>query len=248
MNLIICDDNAVEMEKMKEEIEKYGKESNKNLKVVSYVQSIDLYDDLSRKQMGDLYILDIDMPVMNGLELAQKIHAIDINIPVIFLTAHPEYASLAFKVQAFRYVSKMQIETELWEAVDSATQYREKLCKFSCLTIKTDGNCFRIPYDQIQYAKKVGKNIELHTLFRSFLYRDEMRRLLEALNDSRFVRIDRGCMVNLDFVEGYTEHFVRIAGAPELSISRRMLPDFKRAFAKRWMADIAQRKKGVSST
>ena len=136
MNLIICDDNAVEMEKMKEEIEKYGKESNKNLKVVSYVQSIDLYDDLSRKQMGDLYILDIDMPVMNGLELAQKIHAIDINIPVIFLTAHPEYASLAFKVQAFRYVSKMQIETELWEAVDSATQYREKLCKFSCLTIK----------------------------------------------------------------------------------------------------------------
>lgn len=96
--------------------------------------------------------------------------------------------------------------------------------------------------------KKMGKNIELHTLFRSFLYRDDMKRLLEALNDSRFVRIDRSCMVNLDFVEGYTEHFVQIAGAPELSISRRMLPDFKRAFAKRWMADIAQREKGVSST
>ena len=75
-----------------------------------------------------------------------------------------------------------------------------------------------------------------------------MRRLLEALNDSRFVRIDRGCMVNLDFVEGYSEHFVRIAGAPELSISRRMLPDFKRAFARRWMANIAQREKGASST
>lgn len=248
MNLIICEDNSLELEKLKEEIERYGKEGKRNIKVISYLQSTILYDDLDRKQMGDIYILDIDMPIISGLELAQKIHAIDMNIPVIFLTAHPEYASLAFKVQAFRYVSKIQIETELWEAVDSATQYREKLCKFSCLTIKTDGNCFRIPYDQIQYAKKMGKNIELHTLYRSFLYRDDMKRLLEVLNDSRFARIDRGCMVNLDFVEGYTEHFVRIAGAPELSVSRRMLPDFKRAFARRWMADIAQREKGASST
>lgn len=248
MNLIICEDNSLELEKLKEEIERYGKEGKRNIKVISYLQSTILYDDLDRKQMGDIYILDIDMPIISGLELAQKIHTIDMNIPVIFLTAHPEYASLAFKVQAFRYVSKIQIETELWEAVDSATQYREKLCKFSCLTIKTDGNCFRIPYDQIQYAKKMGKNIELHTLYRSFLYRDDMKRLLEVLNDSRFARIDRGCMVNLDFVEGYTEHFVRIAGAPELSVSRRMLPDFKRAFARRWMADIAQREKGVSST
>lgn len=198
--------------------------------------------------MGDIYILDVDMPVMSGLELARLIHAIDMNIPIIFLTAHPEYASLAFKVQAFRYVSKMQMEHELLEAVDSAIQYREKLYKFSCLTVKSDGNCFRIPYDQILYAKKAGKNIELHTLYRSFLYRDDMKRLLGVLNDSRFAQIDRGCMVNLDFVEGYTEHFVRITGMPELCVSRRMLPDFKRAFAKRWMADIAQREKGAGST
>ncbi len=248
MNLIICDDNPIELQRLQERLEAYKKEKNKNIRTVCYEHSAVLYDDLDRKQMGDIYILDIDMPVMSGLELAQKIHAIDMNIPVIFLTAHPEYASSAFKVQAFRYVSKMQIETELREAVDNAIQYREKLCKFSCLTIKTDGNCFRIPYDQIQYAKKMGKNIELHTLFRSFLYRDDMKRLLEALNDSRFVRIDRSCMVNLDFVEGYTEHFVQIAGAPELPVSRRMLPDFKRAFTKRWMVDIAQRKKGAGST
>ena len=248
MNLIICDDNPVELQRLQERLEAYEKENGKNMRIVPYEHSTVLYDDLDRKQMGDIYILDIDMPVMNGLELAQRIHAIDMNIPVVFLTSHPEYASSAFKVQAFRYISKMQIETELWEAVDSAIEYREKLCKFSCLTFKSDGNCYRIPYDQIQYAKKAGKNIELHTLFRSFLYRDEMRKLLEALNDSRFVRIDRGCMVNLDFVEGYSEHFVRIAGAPELSISRRMLPDFKRAFARRWMADIAQREKGASST
>lgn len=248
MNLVICDDNAVELEILKEKMEKYGKESGRNLKVISYTQSADLYDDLDRKQMGDLYLLDIDMPIMGGLELAQRIHAIDMNIPVIFLTAHPEYASSAFKVRAFRYVSKLQNDAELREAVDSAIDYREKLYHYPCLTIKADGNCFRIPYDQIRYAKKEGKYIELHTLYRSFLYRDEIKRLLETLNDGRFARIDRGCMVNLDFVEGYTMHFVRIAGAPELPVSRRMLPDFKRAFARRWMADIAQREKGASST
>ena len=248
MNLIICDDNPIELQRLQERLEAYKKEKNKNIRTVCYEHSAVLYDDLDRKQMGDIYILDIDMPVMSGLELAQKIHAIDMNIPVIFLTAHPEYASSAFKVQAFRYVSKMQIETELREAVDNAIQYRKSYANFPALRSKQMEIVFAFLMTKFSMQKKWEKNIELHTLFRSFLYRDDMKRLLEALNDSRFVRIDRSCMVNLDFVEGYTEHFVQIAGAPELPVSRRMLPDFKRAFAKRWMVDIAQRKKGAGST
>ena len=241
MNIVLCDDNPVLLEECRKKIAAYSRQTGKNIKPIPYSQSPDLYDELEQNHMADAYLLDVDMPIINGLQLAQKIHAIDMNLPVLFLTAYPNYAPSAIKVQAFRYLSKGNLDEELKEALDSVMEYREKLYQYACLTVKIAGVCCRIPYDQIQYAQKKGKDVALHTIYRDYLYREDLKKLFQALHDDRFAKVDRGCIVNLDFVEGYTNTSVRIHNVPELPISRRMLPEFKKAFANRWMASMDRR-------
>ena len=240
MNLVLCDDNLDVLEECQSLLSTYACETGQKIKFIPYQNSLSLYDELEDHQMADLYLLDIDMPEVNGLQLAQKIHTIDQNIPIIFLTAYLEYAPSAIRVQAFRYVSKMRLQEELREAFESALQYRERLFRYACLTIKTNGTCFRIPYDQIQYAEKKGKYIQLHTIYRTYAYRGDMKQLLRNLNDDRFSRVDRSYIVNLDFVEGYTNDTVQLSQSNSLPISRRMLPTFKKNFSKRWMYSIAE--------
>ena len=157
------------------------------------------------------------------------------NVPVIFLTAYADYAPAAIKVQAFRYVSKADPDSGLTEALDSAIRTRERLCRYRSLVLKTEGACYCIPYDEICYAEKKGKHVEVHGIYRDFVCREEIKKLLQRLNDSRFAQIDRGCIVNLDFIGQYTNTAVQMTDGAELPISRRRLAAFKRAFAERWM-------------
>lgn len=235
MNIVLCDDNPVELEEIQKKVELYAAQTRQNIRVFPCRKSTVLSDELDQNHLADLYLLDIDMPKINGLQLAQKIHSIDRNLPVIFLTAYADYAPAAIKVQAFRYVSKADPDSGLTEALDSAIRTRERLCRYRSLVLKTEGACYCIPYDEICYAEKKGKHVEVHGIYRDFVCREEIKKLLQRLNDSRFAQIDRGCIVNLDFIGQYTNTAVQMTDGAELPISRRRLAAFKRAFAERWM-------------
>lgn len=58
------------------------------------------------KEMPDVLFLDIDMPEMSGMELAEKVRAIDMDVQIVFLTAHEQYALTAFEHSAADYLLK----------------------------------------------------------------------------------------------------------------------------------------------
>jgi len=60
----------------------------------------------ARVEKIDVAFLDIEMPVMSGIELAKKLHQIDSNIKIVFVTGFTEYALDAFGVDAIGYVLK----------------------------------------------------------------------------------------------------------------------------------------------
>ena len=175
MNIVLCDDNPVELEEIQKKVELYAAQTRQNICVFPCRKSTVLSDELDQNHLADLYLLDIDMPKINGLQLAQKIHSIDRNLPVIFLTAYADYAPAAIKVQAFRYVSKADPGSGLTEALDSAIRTRERLCRYRSLVLKTEGACYCIPYDEICYAEKKGKHVEVHGIYRDFVCREEIK-------------------------------------------------------------------------
>lgn len=83
---------------------------------------------LFTKNSIDIVLLDINMPKINGLELASKIREVDENIPILFLTAHSETQKLlsAINLQAISYLIKPFNVDELRDSVLKAIKFVNK--------------------------------------------------------------------------------------------------------------------------
>ncbi len=73
---------------------------------------------------ADIALLDINLPDMNGIELAARIRETDPNISIIFLTGYSEYALDAFRLHASGYLLKPVNKQRLAEEIDHAMQWR----------------------------------------------------------------------------------------------------------------------------
>ena len=68
----------------------------------------------------DIIFLDIEMPKLNGIELAKQIRSKLPDVILIFLTSHNEFAPQGYKVKALRYLSKLNMREQLNEALSAA--------------------------------------------------------------------------------------------------------------------------------
>lgn len=100
---------------------------------------------LYQAKKADALLLDISMPKMNGIEVAQKIREVDENIPIILLTALSDRATLleAIELKLVKYLVKPLSQEEFEKAMES----------FSIALKKSDLNHFRLSSDYIWYCK-----------------------------------------------------------------------------------------------
>ncbi|PAQ16447.1 response regulator receiver protein [Bacillaceae bacterium SAOS 7] len=99
--IIIVEDEQPILELNTRLLEKYGA-----FQVVdSFLSPLEALEKLPKYEI-DAILLDIEMPRMNGIELARKLVDIGIDVPIIFSTAYPQYAVEAFRVQALDYILK----------------------------------------------------------------------------------------------------------------------------------------------
>jgi len=83
--------------------------------------------DAAQKQNPDVAFLDIEMPELNGIELAEALQATDERIDIIFTTAYDEFAIKAFELNAIDYLLKPIMKPRLTKAVGRLLKNREKV-------------------------------------------------------------------------------------------------------------------------
>ena len=91
MKIAVCDDNENELTRIKELLDAYASRNNQNFIIKCFSSRVELASTAEFEKY-DIYILDIIMPVMDGISLAREIRTFDKSSPVIFLTSSPEFA------------------------------------------------------------------------------------------------------------------------------------------------------------
>jgi two-component system response regulator AlgR len=197
---------------------------------------------------ADVALLDIQMPGMSGIQLAEAMRGVAPDTLIIFLTAHADFAVDAFGLEAVDYLTKPIRLERLSEALARAHKRRaerpatpEALDHTNSLWVSDRGRMLRIALADILYLRAELKYVTLRTAQRSYVLDQSLAELEQRLGP-RFVRVHRNALVarhamrelqrRHDEEEGVEGWAVRVAPTDEwLAVSRRQAPVVKEAIA-----------------
>ena len=127
--IVVCDDVEIERLLLKEILCQYFEEINEEVSIVEYDSGETLIADVEEGYVAmDLLFLDICMKKLNGMETARKLRQIQCKVPIIFLTASPDYAIESYEVQASGYLLKSFSEEKLMKLLNRILNGYEKAC------------------------------------------------------------------------------------------------------------------------
>lgn len=181
----------------------------------------------------DIYILDIEMEEINGLQVAAEIRKRSSEAYILFVTSHTQYAIDAFDVHAFKYILKSQIADKLEIALE---EIEEKLSieKRLYYIVNTKERHEKIYYKDIYYIYKERKNSVVVKKEDRICTRHSIRQIYDELNAEQFIYIDRGCVVNIIHVMKIYGNEIYMRNGERLPISRRNINEVKRRVHAYW--------------
>ena len=170
-----------------------------------------------RALQPELVLMDIHMPGLTGLQVLSALADEGPRPAVIFTTAYDEHALTAFELHAVDYLLKPFSRERLVEAIEHALQASpaslnaavEALqhpsgAPLTRVLVRDQGKIFPLHVDAIEYLRSDNKYTALVSRGRSLLVRLPINTFEQRLDPARFLRLQRGCIVNLDFVEAMT--------------------------------------------
>ena len=191
--------------------------------------------ELLGKEPADVVLLDIRMPEMDGIEVAQHLQQLEQPPAVVFATAYDAYAIRAFEVHAVDYLLKPIRLARLKEALVRAARPRPEALRGIAraprthLSAQERGRIHLIPVGDVIYLKAELKYVSVRTAAREHLIEESLTRLEQEFAD-RFVRVHRNCLVASAAVRGFerveeggeTHWEVLLKGVDErIAVSRR---------------------------
>lgn len=172
----------------------------------------------------DLIFLDIQMPDLTGIELARVLEKNESKTPkIIFTTAFNQFALEGYRVDAIDYLLKPFNYEEFLRAATKAKAYIELILKAAqnfnipeakdeFLFLKVEYQMYRIVYDDIQYIEGLKDYVKVHlkSETKPLLSLTSLKALEEKLPSSKFMRVHRSYIVNLDQISAITKNSIQI--------------------------------------
>jgi len=209
LRVLIVDDEAPARSRMNDVLADCAQELA--LEVVGDVANGRAALELLEREPCDVVLLDVRMPEMDGIELAQHLLKLERPPAVIFATAYDAYALKAFEVNAVDYLLKPIRASRLKDALARAWTARpprpEALRELqraprAHLSAQERGKIELIPIGDVLYLKAELKYVTVRTVRGEHLIEESLTRLEEEYGE-RFVRVHRNCLVARAAVRGF---------------------------------------------
>jgi len=169
---------------------------NSKLEFDCYLNPVDF---LKKQQHYDFVLLDVDMPQMNGFDVAARLNLAQPKCLIIFLTQHNERANQGFKVRTHRYITKKIDKADFDEAIISAMK---EIQSVGSIVVTKGARSKSLELEKILYFTTVGKeSIATTTDNQVFFCNLSLKALAERLPTWLFFRISKQSLINLEYYD-----------------------------------------------
>ena len=196
--IAICDDSKLDRQLLKVAIQTYFENNEEEFKIFEYELGDNLLDDIE----VELLFLDI---IMNGMKIARKLRDIQFKAPIIFLTAHADYAVESYEVYVAGYLLKPYDTNKLTLLLDEVLQ--RSVQKRIAVKVKKQHRYLEI--NDIMYAESDKHVLNIHLKdSRVIQTTEKLSELKKTINSKRFIRCHQSYLVNMDYIKDAKTDFI----------------------------------------
>jgi len=235
MKIAVCDDDKQELLQISSLVDEYLSGSigdgKGKIEIRSFESSIRLLAQIESGKHFDIFLLDVIMPNINGIQLAAEIRKKDQVTKIIFLTSSSEFAVESYAVGAFYYLVKPIQKDKLFSVLEKACHdITSDLQPY--IIIKTPSGLSKVFLHELINVEVMGRTIYFHQKGGITIESTSTFSQVEAvlLIDKRFIKPHRSYIVNLDYIKNLSPNDITTTCGHLIPVSRNIFKDVKEAY------------------
>ncbi len=232
--IAICDDELSQTKIISEHLARFSVKTDIEFNVERYTNGRELLKKYyNERSPFDILFLDVEMPGMNGIEVAEKIRAVpDRNVMIAFITSYPEYMQESFDVQASQYLSK-PVSYELFEEkLKKMLAYIGELETNITVISQKSGETILYLDDIVCIETDKKTNLVVITANGEIVIKGKLAEYENELADKYFISVHRSCLANMRYIKKFNADTLEFSTGKTVPVSRRRLAEIKEAFSK----------------
>lgn len=198
MKILVVDDEKIASSRVQRILNELGQED-----VTIINDPLEAVNDVASNKY-DVVFLDIQMPNLNGIELANKILEYEPKTFIIFQTAYEEYAVDAFKAGGADYILKPTTQENIKKSLDKVNKYIQTIPANQDnkkIMGKRGNKIYLMELDDIYYIKADLDEVIIKIKAADVYVRKKIGKMDQLLENKNFFRIHRSIIVNVDKIK-----------------------------------------------
>ncbi|MBR6599867.1 MAG: response regulator transcription factor [Oscillospiraceae bacterium] len=227
IKIAVVDDEQIMLEKICRIIDEQFIEEKM---IRSFNNSMNFFNDADKYNF-DLVFLDIDMPEMNGFELAENLKLIKPSITIIFISSHENLVFKSFDYNPYRFVRKSQIENDISTAI---TSFHNNLKKNNNIYhIVTGNSALNVLITDIIYFESLKHEIYVNLTTGKFKLKRErdnekcITSIANMLTSKGFIRVHKSFLVNYIHIHSINNDSITLKNGDIIMVNPRNINSIK---------------------
>ena len=231
IQIAICDDDMTTTSQIEEYIRQIEIEQHIQVQYRIFFDGKSFMQSVESEEVYDLIYLDVEMPLMKGLDAAKKLREMEISSLIIYISNYETYCESMIETEPFRFLRKPINDVDLFRKYFmSAYKKLENRNEYYTYSYKKIHH--KININDIMYFESNNRKICIHTngnqennTFYGQL--DKVEKELES-KSCTFIRIHQSYLVNSTYINTVQHDAVILENKDELSISEKRQKEIQR--------------------
>lgn len=224
----IVDDSPTFQEMLQIMIDDWCRRTERDVSISTYIHGDSFLFDWEDAPRLDAIFLDIAMPGLNGMQVAERIRQSDKNVAIVFATNLKErvyesfdWGAKYFLVKPIRQSDLDKCMDLLWDAFNPRQEHM--------FLFRNRGDQIRVALRDIIYMESQSHYITLHTHNNTFTFNGSLK-VIEPTLPVHFIRCHRSFLINMDYVHSITAINLTMRDGTKIPISPKRLEDVQKVF------------------
>lgn len=240
LRIAVCDDEAFALDVIREAIEKVLLEKKIHGEIRTFANAESLEKKMKEVSF-DLLLLDIDMPVVDGIAFGKKLRGQKNKVDIIYVSSREDKVFDSLRVNPYGFIRKNHFLEDIPQVLGDYLDQRED-GKESRVVLQLKDQTETVSIEDILFIEGARKYQQFYITGRArpLAVRKQMQELEDEFKDYGFIRIHKGYLVNYKHIQVFKENDVVLNNGMSLPMSRR-----KAAEVKDYYMELMKREGGI---